>query len=437
MMIPVPKDIPLPQPAPLFFLRVLVVVTFIVHIAFVLLMVSGSLFALVYEVAGLRRPEYDRLSKEIGKTVTVTKSLAVVLGVGVLLIMNTLYTVYFYTANALTGTAWILIIALVIAAFLLSYAHEYSWDLLADRKGLHIALAAGAVGLFLFIPLIFLTNINLMLYPDQWDKVHGFLSTLALPNVLPRYLHFLTATVAVTAFFLAWYFGRERFPVDSALPGFTKPQLRRHFCGIALAATAAQLFFGPLLYLTLPAQTISWGMTAVIGTGALLAVGVLGLLWMESRAPDDLVGSRFWGVAGLLFVTVTFMATGRHMVRENAIRPHRALVEAKTMDYMKKVAADQDFLLIPGGLGGAPVPPGEAVFKKVCAACHAGRSRLVGPPITLIQSTYKNDPKGIVVWAKSPYKKLKGYPPMPPQHLPEDQLEAVAQFLLTPKALNM
>ncbi len=61
----------------------------------------------------------------------------------------------------------------------------------------------------------------------------------------------------------------------------------------------------------------------------------------------------------------------------------------------------------------------------------------MGPPITLIQSTYKNNPHGIVTWAKAPYRKLKGYPPMPAQHLPEEQLEAVAEFLLTPTALYM
>jgi cytochrome c len=413
------------------------VITFIVHIAFVLLMVSGSLFTLAYEIRGLQKPEYDRLSREIGKTLTVNKSLAVVLGVGVLLIVNTLYTVYFYTANALTGTAWIMIILLVIAAFLLSYAHKYSWDLLADRKGLHISLAAGAAVLFLFIPLIFLANINLMLYPEQWAKVHGFLSSLLLPNVLPRYLHFLAATVAVTAFFLVWYFGREAFPAEEVFPKFTKQQLRRHFYGVAFAATAAQLFFGPLLYLTLPAQTISWAMTLVIFTGASLAVGVLFLLWKGSREVNEPAGFRFWAVAGLLLVTVAFMATGRHMVRENAIRPHRALVEAKTMAYMKAVSADQNFLIVPGGMGGTPVPAGESVFKKVCGACHAGKTRLVGPPITLIQATYKDNPAGIVAWAKSPYDKLAGYPPMPPQHLPEDQLKAVAEFLLTPRALDM
>ena len=76
---------------------------FLLHILFVNLMVGGSLLTLAYEIRGLRRPELDQLAREIAATVTVNKSLAVVLGVGPLLAINVLYTLYFYTANSLTG----------------------------------------------------------------------------------------------------------------------------------------------------------------------------------------------------------------------------------------------------------------------------------------------------------------------------------------------
>lgn len=36
--------------------------------------------------------------------------MAVVLGVAPLLLINVLYTIHFYIANALTGTAWILLV---------------------------------------------------------------------------------------------------------------------------------------------------------------------------------------------------------------------------------------------------------------------------------------------------------------------------------------
>ena len=78
----------------------------------------------------------------------------------------------------MTGAPWLGLIPLVTLAFLITYAHKYTWDSLAHAKGLHIALGMAGAGLFLVIPLIFLTNVNLMLFPGRWLEVDGFLSAL-------------------------------------------------------------------------------------------------------------------------------------------------------------------------------------------------------------------------------------------------------------------
>lgn len=429
MDLPVPKDIPLPQPAPDLLLEILIIVSFLLHILFVALMVGGSVLAAGLEISGRWRREHDGLARWVASTVTVNKSLAVVLGVAPLLIINTYYTPYFYAANALTGTAWISVIPLVIAAFLLTYAHKYGWDLLENRKGLRLSLSIAASALFLFIPLIFLTNINLMLYPEQWREVRGFLSALALPNVLPRYLHFLAASVAVTSLFLAWYAGRDSF---NAREGETisTGAARRMFYSIALVTTSAQLFFGPLLYFTLPAHTVSWGMTFVIIAGAALAIFLMWLLYREVLAPEENTGRLLWPILATLSAVVILMGTGRHMVRETAVDPHRHMVQERTARYTESVSAAGDFVLIPGGLGAGDIPEGEAVFRRVCAACHAREQRLVGPPLTEISTVYAGDPDGIVTWSLNPGRKRTDYPAMPAQNLPEAQIRAVADYIL-------
>ena len=208
--VPIPRDIPLPLPAPEPVLVVVLVLFFLVHIVFVNFMVGGALLTLWHQIRGLREPRQDALAHAIAGTVTANKSIAVVLGVGPLLAINTLYTVYFYTANALTGAFWIGIVPLVITAFVLTYLHKYLWDRMASIKRVHIALSAASCLLFLFIPLILLANINLMLQPVQWTSVRGFLSAVLLPNVLPRYLHFVLACPAMTGLFLVWLFRRAR-----------------------------------------------------------------------------------------------------------------------------------------------------------------------------------------------------------------------------------
>ena len=351
--LPVVHDLPLPLPVPRAVLEVLVVVFFILHILFVNLMVGGSLLALLFEFLGLRSPRYDALARAIGQTITVNKSLAVVLGVGPLLALNLLHTVHFYTANALTGTAWAMVIPLVTAAFLLTYAHKYSWDWLARRKAWHLELGTAPALLFLAIPFIFLVNANLMLFPERWTEVRGFFSALLMPNVLPRYLHFLCASLAVTALFLGAWFTRRGFPVAERLPAFTRPQLRRLFYRATLLASVTQFVAGPLVYFTLPSPGITLTMTGTILVGVLFAVIALVLLKRELGAPDGLVGRHYWPIVGLLSLTVVLMATGRHLYREERLRPHRVLMDRRTEEFQKASKAAR---------GRPPVPtaPGPA-----------------------------------------------------------------------------
>lgn len=429
--IPIPNDIPLPLPAHPEFLKLAIVFLFLLHILFVNLMIGGSLFAVIYEYLGIKKPDYDRLAREIASTITVNKSLAVVLGVAPLLTINVLYTMYFYSANALTGVAWTMVIPLVSAAFLLGYAHKYTWDKMAGQKGLHLVLGASATLLFLIVPLIFLSNINLMLFPERWMEVRGWLSTLIMPNVFPRYLHFLLACIAVSGLFFAGYFGRASFPVEEKFEELDRFQLRRMFYTIAFGATAANFLAGPILFVTLPPNGIGWNLIGIILCGTVLAAIVTWILWKEIAAPQETSALRFYTIVALLTGTVVFMASGRHIYRENAVSAHRAVMEAKTQTYVSLVGIAQWRASQGLGMPGEEnLSPGEKVFKNVCASCHMYDRRLVGPPLTEIAQDYPNNPDGIIQWVKKPGRKRMDYPPMPAIQLSDSQYKAVAQYIL-------
>ena len=425
----VPKDLPLGLPAPFWLLEFLLLLSFGLHILFVNLLVGGSLLALFAEIRGLRHPDWDKISRAIAQTITVNKSLAVVLGVAPLLIISVLYTMQFFSANALTGHVWILIVPLVIVAFLLSYAHKYSWNRLATRKGLHLTFAAGASGLFLFIPLIFLSNINLMLYPEHWRSIGSFWDALILANVLPRYLHFLAASVSLVGLFLVVYLGREQTFANLTLESTSRQQLVRALYGATFAATLAQFIFGPLLFLTLPSHTISTILVLVLAL-VVLPAGTLAVWWLWQEANAEQPGRRLVPTIAALTVIVCFMIYGRHDIRETALAPHRELMAAKTAQYMASVGQAQDFLVVPGGLGGKPLSVGAQLFQTRCASCHALDKRLVGPPLVEAARSYAGNPGGIAAWALAPGRKRTDYPPMPPQDLPRDDLLQIAEYIL-------
>lgn len=425
-LVPVPHDITLPLPLDPGLLAILIVGLFLFHILFVNVMLGGSTLTLFYEILGLKRPEYDKLAREIGKTITVSKSMAVVLGVGPLLAINLLYTNPFYSANALTGVAWISIVPLVTIAFLLTYLHKYTWDQMAQNKGLHIAIGAMATGLFWLIPFIFLSNINLMLFPERWTEIHGFMSTLALPNVLPRYLHFLLASLAVTGLGGVAWFGRREYPVEARLPGFDRPRLRRTFYSVTFGATLLQVVVGSLVYFTLPVKGITGYMTLVIVLGVTAALGFMHLLWKEIFGSEPRIGRLFAPIFLLATMTVSCMAYGRHLYREASLVDHRQAMLVRTADFQRASAAAAAGLLSKDSPRSGP-----EVFQSVCSACHAVNKTLVGPPLTEIATIYAGNPAGIVKWAKAPGRKRSGVTPMPPfASLPADELQAVAEYML-------
>ncbi|MFH1466054.1 MAG: cytochrome c [Pseudomonadota bacterium] len=427
--LPIPHDIPLPLPADRGFLEAVLVVLFLAHILFVNFMVGGTLLAVAAEALGLKNPAYDRLARQMAATITVNKSLAVVLGVGPLLTINVLYTVWFYTANGLTGGAWLAIVPLVTAAFLFSYLWKYTWDSLAHAKGLHLGLGLLPAALFLFVPLIFLANVNLMLFPQRWAEVHGFLSALLLPNALVRYLHFLLASLAVAGLFYVVWFTRASYPLEERLPGLTRAGLRRGFYGVTFAATLGQLIAGPSLLFTLPNQGWSWAMLLLIGLGVTFAAIALLVLWGELTRAGDAVGGRYGTVVILLTGTVLCMGYGRHLYRETALGPHMRAVAEKTDAYRVALAA-ATALEASGSAGAAKKPPGQQIFETTCAACHALDTALVGPSVIEIADIYADDPAGIPKWVRAPGRKRAGFSAMPAFPMPQAKLEAVASYLI-------
>jgi cytochrome c len=434
---PVPRDIPLPLPLPEWLLVILLVLSFLLHIVFVNLMVGGSIVTLWAEIKGLKNKAYDTLAYEVARTITVNKSLAVVLGVAPLLSINALY-IYFYSANALTGLMWILIIPLVAVAFLLTYLHKYTWHSMAHLKWLHIAIIGASVLLFLFIPLIFLVNINLMLFPEKWSSIHGFISALFLPNVFPRYLHFIFASLAVTGLFLFWYVGRKNYPFETIFPGsFSRYDVKKISYSLTLGTSVMQFLIGPIVLISLPSKGFGWGLLTIIIIGAFLALIAMWWIWKALIGPRDLINRRFGGVVILMSITVLFMGSGRHVYRANALDPHRQLMAEKTAAF-EKLSEEarmhpqqmQDASTLDTALG--PVAKGASLFKSNCSICHQKDTKLVGPPITEMVSIYKNNVSGLEQWIKAPGKKRPDYPQMPTlSQLSDADRANLAQYILS------
>lgn len=427
-----PKDIPLALPLPEPFLITVLIISFLLHIIFVDLMVGGVLLTLWAEIKGLKNKDYDVLAHEIAKTVTVNKSIAVVLGVGPLLSINVLYTVYFYSANALTGLMWLMLIPLITVAFLLTYLHKYTWSKLANNKILHISIIALAAIVLLFIPFIFLTNVNLMLFPDKWSQIKGFLSAVLLPNVFSRYIFFIVSTLAVTSLFLFWYFGRKKYHYEEKFANISRYEMRKKLYTLTLASLSVQLILaGPILLATLPSSGLSWNVIGIVLIGAALVVLPIYWIWQSINNQSKNLDLHFKKVFATLLVTVVIMGIGRHVYRAHALAPHKLLMAKETYRFEQQSIAALKEANDPAKLAEKEKNLGPTVFKASCSSCHAENTKLVGPPVTEMKTIYNNKKSDLIAWIKAPGKKRADAPQMPgfPQ-LTEKELNALSEFIL-------
>jgi len=333
-------DLPLPLPAPEILLKTMLVVFFILHILFVEMMVGGSIFCTYFEWKGLKEKNqfFDRVSFEIAKSITVNKSMAVVMGVGPLLLINVTYTIFFYSSSVLIGNAWILVIPLTISAFLLTYLHQYAWDRFLNHKKLHIAIIGLATLHFLIIPFFFLTNTNLMWFPNVWDQIHGFFSALLFPNIFARYFFFLSTTFTIAGFFLYWLF-RRKIEKNEFNEGSEedKKNLFLIFNKLILTGMIGQAICGGAVVLTAPTEGLDKNMIPMLIGVVLFFLPVFILVSLANFKKFLLTVRQFNIAATILFISILFAGSLRHYFRENALSPHKENMKRNTEAYIKKV----------------------------------------------------------------------------------------------------
>ncbi|MFD2580725.1 hypothetical protein ACFSTD_23495 [Novosphingobium colocasiae] len=160
-----------------------------------------------------------------------------------------------------------------------------------------------------------------------------------MPNIWPRYAHFLLACPAMTGLLMVWLF-RRGSDEEIAATGFERGELLRKGYRWALWPTVLQFAIGPLALVTLPAVPGSTAsVTIVFGISIVVSAIMCLLMFAETRRGGDKIGSSFGAVCTLMAIVILLMGAGRHLYREAAVSEHRELVKERTNEYMREVDA--------------------------------------------------------------------------------------------------
>jgi hypothetical protein len=325
MLVPnmVPNIDPNPLPAPYWVFKLLLIVTFFLHILAMNCMLGGAALALLARWRRGTNKFGNRIFFDVAKKVPVLLAATISLGIAPLLFVQVLYGQYFYTSSILLAWPWFLVIVLVIAAYYGFYFVSY--------RGERRPLAAGRVMLFsttlvLIIGFIYTNNITLGLVPSRWAQKYfsspsGWNLNLSEPTLFPRYLHFMISAVAVGGLvlvLLAW--AKWKRDTEYARAIF-------QFGGRAfLYATMAQFIVGFWFLLSLPHDLIMLFMGTNTLATSLLGFGILGALasifLMSDALRKDNVGRAAIAVSTLTALIVLTMCVMRDILRDAYLKPY-------------------------------------------------------------------------------------------------------------------
>jgi mono/diheme cytochrome c family protein len=348
-------DLLLPRPLPQTVIEALLFGTFLLHLAFALLMLGTAIIAFHGHLARFAGTvgEHDSY-RGVLRPFLGFEALAVVLGVGPLLLIQVGYTLNFFSAANILAPWWVLLIVLMVVGFL-------AFDLVEHRAEApsRTTVALGMVGLvaLLAIPGIFVAILVLAEHPEHWisalrarDRLAGAIGWLWLA----RYLHVLGAAIVMGAAYQLY-----RAPADDAAR-------RREMASWLVGGAILQVAIGVPLYAIVlsRAEPVTHGL---VGLAMGVALALAALSWRARRgAPLRAGWITATAVSVLLvmllaretlqqgaFAAVTRQAAEHAAAYERALAPH---APAALATYEAALATRLD--------------SGGAIYERSCAFCH-------------------------------------------------------------------
>lgn len=300
---------------PLIF-QILMIFTWIFHIAFVhLTLGAASLSIYGFHLRHLNT-HWERLSIALTKVAKVSISLLIVLGVAPLLFTQVIYDPQWYVSNLLSGRWAISFIFTLIIAYCLWFAFYYANKTGAKRNISWFAWLA--LALLCLDGLIMHSLSYQALLPDKWMDWYAPNSIVDMRGARlhaiqwPRYLFIMSLAVPVVGAFLMSYVGyfKARPDYTAEYLDFVQRLGRLLFVmGIALSLV---LFIA--WQLILPAElNLHYHPLPLLMMGLMTALALIPARWSE----------RLNGHVPLfaMFIVLALLATWREIIRIHSLRP--------------------------------------------------------------------------------------------------------------------
>lgn len=319
----VPALDPNPLPAPYWLLKLLLIVTFILHILAMNLLLGGGVVALLTRWRSKGSGVGARMFHDIAKKMPILLPATITLGIAPLLFVQVLYGQFFYTSSILMAWPWFIVLVLLTVAYYGFYYVSYQSGRNTRRAG---AVMYGSVLLVFLIGFLFTNNITLSQTPARWGAKYfasasGWHLNLSEPTLIPRYLHFFVAALAVGGLLLV-FMALANWQRDRAYAA----ELLSFGGKTFMYATMAQFIVGIVFLFTLPLDMRMLFMGGSPLASALFMVGIIGGLasiFLMSNAihQQNIRLAAIW-VPAITAVVIASMCVMRDILRDAYLKPY-------------------------------------------------------------------------------------------------------------------
>jgi hypothetical protein len=298
---------------------VLLIVTFIIHIWMMNVMLGTGIIALIRHFN--QKQLSSHLSHTIASHLPFTIAFTINFGVAPLLFLQVLYGHFMYTSSILMAVYWLSVVGVLILAYYSAYIYDFKYSVLA-QKGVFF-IGATVIGL-LWIAFIFTNNMTLMLAPEKWHiyfkHTGGLWLNLSEKTLLPRYFHFVTASIALGGLAIALYRQVQKDKSasnDSAQISQWDDDIQTGL-GFFIGASLVQMIIGVWYFLSLPDNVRQLFMgNHIFGTTIFLLAIPLIILMLVSGVKHNV-----WMTTFLIIPVTVIMVLMRHLVRNAFLAPH-------------------------------------------------------------------------------------------------------------------
>lgn len=414
------------SPDTILLLRYLLTAALFLYLPFLGIVIAGSAASLVLNFFG--REDRDdrslRLSREWIEAVTVNRWV-------LLLFVLLPYPAIAYACRRFLGgrtslptIAWLVPFGALLAGCLLLSVYRSAIRRTTELPP--VPFGAGMAGLLAMISAAFLSFLLLgtLVNPAKLPLVRSNPVFILSWHSLVEFLLFLALSFGLAGGIALRLLGRSSAGEAGGGPDY-EARVRTAGTSFSLAGALAAPALVVLYLITLPVTGISTEVFVMAATVPILALAVFALLYLLPGKENGRPGDRVSALFILMFLAVILCDQA---AAGNAYQGQPSSIGLLAAD---KTVKDGKAAGKPAAATAAVLEKGKKVFDTVCSVCHRFDSKVIGPPLNEVVPKYKGDVAKLKGFIRNPVKVNPALPAMPKPAIKEDEVDAVARYLLS------